>query len=165
MTLIHTALLCEAMPIIEKLKLKKEDRNIYKNDEIILLVSGIGGIRTEECLESFLSINSHKIKKVINIGIAGCSDESVKIGELFCINKTFSDIKTATLSTVDKPVKNIGSLLVDMEAKYFSTICEKYKIEYLIFKVVSDHLDEKIPKKEFVSSLIQKSLDRWIRLI
>ncbi len=163
MTLIHTALLCEAMPIIQRLKLKKISKNFYQKDKIYLLVSGIGEKNTKRVLNDFLY--AHEVKKAINIGIAGCGDKNIAIGDIFCINKTLPNIPSCSLTSVKKPTDKIDTTLVDMEAKFFSEICKKYEIEYIIFKVVSDYLDDTIPKKEFVSSLIQKSLDRWIKLI
>ena len=84
-TLIHTALVAEAKPIIGHFKLKcieKVPFNVYKNDDILLVVSGIGGEKTKSALAYALSL--YEPKTAINIGIAGCSDKSVKIGSLFC---------------------------------------------------------------------------------
>lgn len=163
MKLIHTALLCEAMPIIEKFKLKKTSSDIYKNDDLIVAISGIGEKKTKECLNKIFS--TCKIKKAINIGIAGCKDKSIKLGEIFCINKEFQNIKTTTLTTVKKPTCKIDTTLVDMEARTFMLTCKEKEIDFLVFKVVSDYLDEGIPKKAYVSFLIKKSLDKWIKYI
>ncbi|PID47666.1 MAG: nucleoside phosphorylase [Proteobacteria bacterium] len=163
MKLIHTALLCEAQPIIEKLRLQKMDKNIYNNDEFILTISGIGEEKTKEALNAIFS--SHKIKKAINIGIAGCKDKNIPIGKLFCINEEFENIPKASITSVSKPRKDIKTLLADMETSAFKTKCEKFHVPYLIFKIVSDHLDATIPKKAFVSSLIRESLDKWIKLV
>ncbi len=163
MTLIYTALLCEAMPIVQKIKLQKIAKNLYQNKSVVLLVGGIGEKNTKKSLQDFF--NTHEVKFAINIGIAGCKDKNIKIGELFCINKSFKNIPMTTITSVQKPTKHINTTLADMEAKFFIHECKQRKIEYLVFKIVSDYLDEAIPKKEFVSSLIQKSLDKWIHLV
>jgi poly(3-hydroxyalkanoate) synthetase len=47
-----------------------------------------------------------------------------------------------------------------MEAKYFKYFISNYLNEedIYIFKVVSDHLDDKILSKEFIKQLIRESL-------
>lgn len=169
MILIHTALLSEAQAIIERynLKLIRKNPRIYKNHHLILIVSGIGKVPTLKNVP-FL-FQEFLIDKVINIGIAGCNDLSVSIGELFCTNKNLKDIKHMPLITVDKPQRNStnGKFLFDMEAKYFEQIAKKNLDEkdIYIFKVVSDHLDDTILPKDFVKKLIADKLEEienWI---
>lgn len=163
MTLIHTALLCEAQPIIEKFKLTKIKSNMYKNQNILVAISGIGKKKTNTCLQEVFA--NYKISKAINIGIAGCKDKSVSIGELYCTNADIKGVKRASLSTVSKPTNHINTLLVDMEADGFVSLCKSQKIEHFVLKVVSDYLDDKIPKKAYVTSLVRGCLDKWIGLI
>jgi len=85
--LIHTALLCEAKPIIEHFKMKclqKKPYRIYHKNDILLIISGIGAKNSLLAKEIF---EQNHIKKAVNIGIAGCKDESVPIGTIFCTNK------------------------------------------------------------------------------
>jgi hypothetical protein len=170
MTLIHTALLSEAQSIIETFKLKLVDKNprIYANDNIILVVSGIGITNTQKALKQIFNTNN-KITKAINIGIAGCSEHSVKIGELFVTNRSLDDINYMKLTTVLKPKINLATsnTLYDMEGNFFEDISLQYlnKKNIYIFKVVSDHLDDTILNKEFVKQLIKqnlKSIKKWI---
>lgn len=163
MKLIHTALLCEAMPIIERLKLKKSKKNLYQNGDILVAISGIGRKKTAICMREILS--DFHIDKAVNIGIAGCANKEIKIGELFCINKEFKNIPKTTLVTVDEPTMCIDATLVDMEAEAFERVCTEFGVECVVFKVVSDYLDSKIPQKAFVSRLIKESLDKWIEFI
>jgi nucleoside phosphorylase len=81
-TLIHTALLCEAQPIIQYLKLlkNKDVPNMYENETHILMVSGIGKTATLKALTPIF--NNYPVKKAINIGIAGCQDNTLAIGTL-----------------------------------------------------------------------------------
>jgi nucleoside phosphorylase len=112
---------------------------------------------------------NYTIYKAVNIGIAGCSDTSIPIGQLFCTNQTLKDIPYIQLKTVSKTqtISKEKSCLYDMEASVFANICLKYldKKYIFVFKVVSDYLDDTIPTKEFVKQLIKqniKSLEKWI---
>ena len=160
MILIHTALLCEAQTFIEVLKLKKTNSlpRIYSSEKYILLIGGIGAYNTINGLEYIFS--NYKISKAINIGVAGTSNKSIPIGELFCCNKELKDIKTLKLKTVDKPQEKgdiDNNYLYDMEGKYFLEISCNYLDEndILIFKVLSDYLCLDILPKDFIKRLIK----------
>lgn len=164
MTLIHTALLCEAQPIIETYKLTKViNKKEYKNEKILLIVSGIGEAKTSAVLQHILT--TRPIQKAINIGIAGCKDKNIPIGSLFCANKKLKTIPHATITTVQSPTKEIFTTLVDMEASAFFFTCKDKNIDFFILKVVSDYLDDTIPKKSFVTKLIRDTLPQWKHLI
>lgn len=163
---IHTALLCEAQFIIDKLRLTQDKSftnfKLFKNDDIILTVSGIGKDNTIKCIEELSK--QFIFEKAINYGIAGCCDGSVKIGTLFCTNKLLPNINFGSITTVDTPLEDdegLESLLVDMEAKYFKDEISKICKNIFIFKVVSDYLDTTIPKKSFVIELTKNCFDKW----
>ncbi len=170
-TLIHTALLCEAQSLIDFFKLKMDTTiqnipkysKLYINNEIILIVSGIGKANTLKAL-TFI-FETFEIKKAINLGIVGCGDSSIKIGTLFCTNKLLPNINFTPITTVDKPLEcdaELETLLVDMESKYFIQVSKEHNISNIyIFKVVSDHLDLEIPKKAFVIELMQNTFAKW----
>jgi nucleoside phosphorylase len=169
-TLIHTALFCEAKPIIEYFKmqcLQKKPYRIYNKNDILLIVSGIGAKNSLHVKDIF---EKNHIKKAVNIGIAGCKEESVPIGTLFCTNQRLEGIEYATLCTVDEPLDNkdkLETMLVDMEAKSFLHVSEQFLGDenIFVFKVVSDYLDKTIPSKEFVENLIKNSIKSWERYI
>lgn len=176
-TLIHTALLPEAQFLINFLKLKQDftvqklynipsNMKLFTNDDIILLVSGMGKTNT---LTSLSFVFKHfAIKKAINIGIVGCKDKSIKIGTLFCTTKNCVNVENASITTVDKPLdnkENLKTMLVDMESSHFHEECSKYINEIYILKVVSDHLDITIPKKAFVIELIKNSYKLWKKIL
>ena len=171
MTLIHTALFSEARPVIDFLQLKQYDTKpfkIFKNKNVVLIVSGVGGKNTINALE--LIFSKYKIEKAINIGIAGCKDKNIEIGTLFCTNQNIKNIPYATLTTTHTPVTDYSLLttaLVDMEADYFIKVAKKFLTDddTYIFKIVSDHLDATIPKKEFVNNLIRNSIEKWYSAI
>ena len=169
MILIHTALLCEAQSFIEYYKLKKLNSKIYLNDEIVILISGIGKENTISTLD-YMFLH-YDISIALNIGIAGCNDTSIEIGDLFCTNKKLPNVAFLPLITNDN-VTTISSsdttTLYDMEAQYFEEISLQHLKEdsIYIFKIVSDHLSDKKLAKDFIKSLIakQKILHHFIKL-
>jgi len=169
MILIHTALLCEAQSFIEYYKLKKLNSKIYLNDEIVILISGIGKQNTLSSLDyMFLNYN---ITKAFNIGIAGCNDNTIAIGSLFCTNHKLENIPFLPLLTADTVTtqsSNTSTTLYDMEAKYFQVISAKHlSIDSIfIFKIISDYLSDERLNKDFIKNLIakQKILHQFIKL-
>lgn len=159
MTLIHTALLCEAQTFIEKYKLLKINSKpkIYSNEKLIVTVGGVGKEHTISSLKYIFK--NYSIKKAYNIGVAGCNNTLVNIGELYCTNHKLDGMKHLPLVTNDfvtiQPKLNETSLF-DMEGKYFLNICKNYlkSEDIFILKVVSDHLAVKSLQKEFVKKLI-----------
>ena len=171
-TLIHTALYPEAKPIIQYFNLIQnkiyEPLKIFENDKYILVVCGIGKENTDKILPFIYE--SFQINKAINIGIAGCKDTSVKLGTLFCTNKTLDEIPSTDITTVDIALdseKNLKTTLVDMESQYFLQISQKnLEVENIfVFKVVSDYLSKQIPDKSFVFNSIKKSIPKWENVI
>ena len=165
MILIHTALLCEAMPIIEHFRLnldKDEKFKIYKNGQIWLCVLGVGAKNTTN-LEQILEKNH--FKKIINLGICGCSDKGVKIGEIFCINEKIEGFKTANLECVPSPSVAINAMLCDMESDEFRRICTEFGVSFLIVKIVSDHLNTERISKNFVYNLVKNQIKNIERIL
>jgi len=169
-TLIHVALKHEAKPIIEQFKLQciqTKPFKIYKKDDIALVVCGMGKQNTLHLKEVFKTYN---IKRAINIGIAGCKDKSIAIGSIFCTNRRLEYINYATLTTVNKALdssENLKTTLVDMEAESFTSICKEFLDikDIYILKIVSDHLDTTIPKKEFVWKIIERNLQSISKVV
>ena len=52
-----------------------------------------------------------------------------------------------------------------MESQYFEEIVSFHLEDIYIIKVVSDHLEEQIPKKSFVIQLIQNTFKEWKHLL
>lgn len=170
--LIHTALYPEAKPIIQYFNLIQnksyEPLKIFENNKYILVVSGMGRKKTNDVLSYMFE--QFSIKKIINIGIAGCKDTSIKLGTLFCINHIMENINTTTITTVDRPLTDdveLKTVLVDMEADMFLEVSKTYLDEenIFVFKIVSDYLSDKIPDKSFVYNSIKKSIPKWENVI
>ena len=168
MILIHTALLCEAQSFIEHYKLKKINSNpkIYSNENLLIVISGIGKENTINSLTYIF--NNYIISKAFNIGIAGCNDLKVPISTLFCTNKIIKNIEYTKLISVDSPKiaentileQSKEKILYDMEGNYFfDYIASKLDLKDIyIFKIISDHLDEKILPKDYIKLLIKKNI-------
>lgn len=163
-TLIHTALVAEAKPIIGYFGLTckaKQPFNLYVGEDIVLIASGVGKENTQKALAWALTL--FEPQKCINVGIAGCCDKRIAKGTLFCTSHHDIDIPFASLSSHEKVIENtlhVNTLLVDMEAETFLHSIPK-NTEAYIFKVVSDHLENTIPTKAEVNAWVQKSLKRW----
>ena len=167
-TLIHTALVAEAKPIIGHFGLTckaKQPYNLYENEHIALIVSGMGSQNAKEALAYALSLYAPSV--AINIGIAGCSDTTIAKGTLFCTTHHNLSIPFATCSSHQKAVDgdlHVNTTLVDMEADAFLQALPK-TIEAYVFKVVSDHLETAIPSKADVGDWINKSIKQWEKYV
>ena len=167
-TLIHTALVAEAKPIIGHFKLTckaKQPFNLYENEHIALIVSGMGSQNSKEALLYALSLYEPCV--AINIGIAGCVNRSVAKGTLFCTTHEGLGMPFASCSSYDGAVQkalHVKTTLVDMEADTFLQTVPK-TIKTYVFKVVSDHLEDTIPSKTDVGNWVTKSIKVWEKYV
>ena len=167
-TLIHTALVAEAKPIIGHFGLvchEKQPYNLYVGEDIVLIASGMGSQHTQKALKYALKLYSPQ--KAINIGIAGCTNQAIPKGTLFCTTHSLFDIPFTSLNSHhEKADKHalITSTLVDMEAQTFLEMIPE-GIEKYVFKIVSDHLEPTIPSKADVSAWITKSIKYWSKYV
>ena len=180
--LILTALKAEALPIIEVFRLRKDSKtHLYQNNNISLLITGVGRDKTKERLQNLHQIYSNFDQTiVVNVGIAGGNPDQTEIGELYRVNAIF-DKKTKqcfipdilcrhslvelSLTTVVNSVNKNGdqfSGLVDMEGSVIFQQMSRYvSVHRLVFlKLVSDHMDidDKKPNID-VTGLIAKKVD------
>ena len=165
MKLIHVALFIEAKPFIELFNLKQYDTKpfkIFKNDDFVLIVSGLGKQNTLKALE--LIFENHQITQAFNIGTAGCSDRSILLESLFCTNRDDTILDYLPCTTVDTPQTSTQEkpMLYDMEAYYFLEVSEQYLQEQNIYvlKIVSDHCDDSVFKKEIVYNMIKRNIQK-----
>ena len=157
MKLLHFALLSEAQYFIEKLKLKKISSNpkIYKNNDFLVLIGGVGN-NSQKSLEYVFK--NFLFSKAYNIGVAGSLDKSLNIGDLICLTHKFDGIIYKDFND-----KNI----LDMERAIFFDLSKKYLDEKDIFilKIISDYNDTKSLNKEFVKQLMIKNYKKLIGII
>lgn len=185
MLYIITAIAGEAIPLIHAFKLKKDITytkfDLFKNDEIKLIVTGIGKVKSAIATTYLLvKDNPRSGDHIFNIGVCGSSNENYKIGQIFLINKITDassgknfypeavfkhNLPEDHLITFDKPVKkstmtNLPSCLVDMEASGYyeasSLYFQSHRIH--ILKIVSDYLKGEKLTSAFVQSLMEKSI-------
>lgn len=176
MILITTALRAEARPIIDGLKLKGINKpfGVYANDEYILVITGVG------CIKSATGVgwafgNYDNITGAVNIGTAGGQNigngelliansveyygsNSVQIPDIVCSH----GIKECKCITSDFVVKNRiysqESMLYDMEAYGFMSASGNFLTndKIAVLKVVSDSVDsENLPSQDDIINFIQ----------
>lgn len=165
--LIICAMEKESKTIAQKLNLKEQNKNLFKNENINLLISGIGKQRTAISLTKYLCENS-KPDLIINIGYAGSTD--IKIGEWVNIVKSYNyewdipgeerysflDSGNQELELVEnKDIQKVecysaesfvtktnltGHIAFDMELHSISVIGDMFNIPVMSFKKISDNL-------------------------
>jgi len=165
---IISAFYKEVAPIIKHYNLKKENSpfEIFKNDEIIVIISGIGKLNSAIATTYILS--NYDIDFCINFGIAGSS--KFEVGEIFLINKInknlYPDIlyahpfKETYIECFDEIKTNGNFNLVDMESEGFFKSATKFMpLENIfIIKIVSDNLVCFRPDNNFMDNLISPHL-------
>lgn len=168
--LIHTTSIIEANPIIDFFSLKKLENSflneIYSNDDILLIISGVSKDLIVKSLEYIFE--NYTISKAFDLSIASCSDGSIAIGTLFCTNKFVGGLNFANITTVEKSLETdeyLETLLVDKQAMFFSQICKKNIKDFYILKIVSDYFDENELSNEKIFELINNSISKWKKLI
>lgn len=177
MLIITIALEVEAKPLIEALNLKNlpdKKFKIFKNENIFLIITGIGKINSAIATTYIASMFPNKIKAFLNIGIAGHA--SLHIGQIVFINKIFSlknqflsdlieiDFPSKTLFSVDTPKKDYeDDFVYDMEGVGFLEAALKFTFIDLIYslKIISDNKFSSLEEisKEKVENLINQNLD------
>ena len=165
--LIICAMAKEAKTIAEKLNLNKIEENLYRKNNISLLISGIGKQRTAISLTKYICEND-KPDMVINIGYAGSTD--IQIGKWVNITKSYNyeweipgeekfsflDYGNKELELIEnKDIQKVecysaesfvtktdlkGHLAFDMELHSVVVICDLYNIPVMSLKKISDNL-------------------------
>jgi len=164
---IVMATMLEAKPFIANTPLTKINQSpfpVYRNDHIIVVISGIG--KANAAMAAFHCCKEFSPDIMVNAGAAGAADDSCLLGEVYHITKIIEydrpDFKsgapeihtpeiidgfqTATLATQDRAVvlpdkrKKVSEVaeLVDMEAASVVQACKKQNISCLVFKYVTD---------------------------
>ncbi len=171
MIFIQCALLAEASFLIENYQLSKSTDThftIYENDEIKLIISGIGKLEAAVATTYLLQrYNASKQDKIFNIGTCTSCKEAYNIGELFYIKKLIDfatqkvyhlGFKGEALTCVDRALSSCTAIktpLADMESVGFYLSSRRFiKAEHImIVKIISDKSDDTIPQKEQIKAL------------
>lgn len=178
----------ETQSIIKYLNLKKTtDRpfEAYHNDEVNLVISGVGKINaagaTSYLLKDTLKGVNHS-DYVINLGICGSLNNKFNVGDLVLVNKVVDYEKKRKYYTdilvkhnlKEGSIQSIDTLnvdyefeedLVDMESSAFFQIASKFLNVHQIYvlKVVSDKVNKNQPlerlTKKYIDELIYDKLE------
>lgn len=179
---IHTALPCEAKPLIEAYKLKKDTSinhfAIHKNNNIYLTVTGIGKTAMAAGVAYTQALFADQANPVmLNIGIAGHHCEA--LGSLFLIDKITDGesgrsfypplvftppCPTVSLQTHSKPQTSYpDAALCDMEGSAFYETATRFSTGELChcIKVVSDNAQSPAQQIDvsMATALIQAKID------
>ncbi len=176
MIYLITALDAEARPLIEHYRLKRDlslPYSLYKNDDIVLLVSGMGKTNALMGLSTLLGWRIPKPADILmNIGICGAPSE-YEITEALLIHQIidhekryYPDIlyphsmRETSLLCVDEPQSHNCEFPVDMESSaIFQAASRFFKLHQIAFvKIVSDHFTPQSVTKEGAIELIRSHL-------
>jgi len=173
--LIVSAFYKEVSFLIKHYNLKKENSpfEIFKNDKLIIIISGINKLNS--AIATTYALTKYPVKFAINFGLAGSSIH--KIGEMFLINKINKNLYPDIL--IEHPFKESAILcsdemktdgefkLVDMESEGFFRSATKFlPLENIfIIKVVSDNLVCFRPDDEFLDNLFSPNLEHITNFI
>ncbi|MBW1892379.1 MAG: hypothetical protein JRI91_01605 [Deltaproteobacteria bacterium] len=169
------ATMLEAKPFVTHIPLNKINQKpfpVFKNNNMVLIISGIG--KANAAMAAFHCCKEFSPGIIVNAGAAGATDHSSPLGEFYHITKIIEydrpdlrsgdpeihsprimdDFQTATLATQDKAVifsdkrKKISEVaeLVDMEAASVVQACKKLNVPCAVFKYVTDtpaHTDDR----------------------
>ena len=89
--LFLTALKVEATPIIKRFNLEKDLKTqLFNNNNISLLITGVGKHKTKFRLKSIIALKINWDETIIiNVGIAGGEKNKTNIGSIYLINNFY----------------------------------------------------------------------------
>lgn len=170
MKLIHVALFIEAKPLIQHYNLKQYDTKpfkIFKNDSIVLIVSGVGEANTNNALSQIFE--KYEIHQAFNIGTAASGTKTIALNSLFCTNKRNQKVDFMPCKSVSVPQKELvhEEVLYDMESEFFIKQCEKYldQKEIWVLKIVSDYCEDRVFQKEIVYNMVMQNIEKIAGII
>lgn len=192
MIYVAVALTAEAKPLITYFKLKRDNKikkyQVFKNEEIILIITGSGMIQGAIGTTYVLSsLNIREEDIFINLGICGAVKEIFQEGDIVLCNKITNNgngksfypdmlfkhkFKEGTLESfshvVDRSMESeIKGELVDMEGagiyEAASLFFSQHQIN--IIKIISDYLDSRGITAEKVTHIVENGIlkiDEWL---
>jgi len=183
MIYVITALDAEARPLCEHYRLKRDTSlpyTLYRNEEMVLVVSGIGRMNALMAVSALLGWRIPKEEDIlINIGICGAPLE-YRIGEALLIHQIldgdrryYPDIlythlfRETSIRCVDAPQSVLSDYPVDMESSpIFQAASRFFKLHQIAFlKIVSDHCTPESVTKEGVMEILRSHVDTVDTLI
>jgi len=177
MIYLITALDAEAKPLCDHYRLKRDSSlpyTLYRNDEIVLLVSGIGKANAMMALSALLGWRIPEAGDIlVNIGICGAPSEYT-IGEALLIHQIFEGerhyypdilyshtLREVSLVCIDSPQSIVRDYPVDMESgAVFQAASRFFKLHQIAFiKIVSDHFTPENVTKEGAMELVRSHVN------
>ncbi len=190
--IIHTALLCEARPLIDYYRLKKDfdykKFDVFRNNDLILIVSGIGRLKATVAVTHILTrMPEHSNVIILNIGIAGTTNLEHGIGHSFLINKIIDfntrrayypdilfqhDMPEISVATFDQIVTDNATTgnysgLVDMESAGVAAAVTTFTgpHQMVFYKIISDYLEVEHLSADSVSQMVAGQLAEICNLV
>lgn len=177
MTYIFCAFEAEARALIDKYKLSKDQSGPFTRfhaSHINLFISGMGQEKATICAEFVKEhFPIHPTKdSFINLGICG-AHKRFAIGELLEVETLYFDQFTFTLKTSGHTLQAVSCKtvltpvstcpdedIVEMEAGAFiQVLSDAFSPEHFhVLKLVSDHCEPIVMKKQWIISLFQQQL-------
>lgn len=176
MIYLITALDAEARVLVDHYRLKRDTSlpyTLYRNDEIVLLVSGMGKSNAMMAVSALLGWRIPTSDDcIVNVGICG-APAAYSIGEALLIHQIIEgdrhyypdilythSLHESSLLCVDTPQSDACSCPVDMESSaVFQSASRFFKLHQMAFiKIVSDHCKPENVTKEGVIELIRSNL-------
>lgn len=147
---------------------------VFKGEDGLLLISGEGIQMTTIRLTAVLTYFSHKIDRVLNLGIAGGITDTLELNQIYGIRKVFHqfhnkgcypgfeckethsrfDCVTALDRLYDqKYAESLSQLasIVDRELWAIGSVCREFNLPFKSYKLISDIIGKRTDKKEIVS--------------
>jgi hypothetical protein len=185
MIYILTAMYYEAKPIISHLGLKRDNDikrfQVFRNDEVALIISGVGMISSSIAATYLLTqYNVKPTDLFLNVGVCGTTNRGIKLGDVFLCHKIINHdskktfypdmlfkhpFKEGVLESFSKVVTkdmtaDIKGDLVDMEGagacEAAFTFLPPHQINCI--KIVSDYLEVSHIKPEEISDIVNKNI-------
>lgn len=172
---IVIATMLEAKPFVTEMPLEKIEKkpfNAYHQNNIFLIISGIG--KANAAMATFYGCHTYSPDIIVNVGAAGAAGDAFPLGEFYHICEIteydrpdfrkgapffykplqMKGFKTARVATQDQPVlhpekrKEISRIadLVEMEAASVMQAANKFSTPCVFFKYVTDtaeHTEDK----------------------
>lgn len=176
MTYISCAFETEARALIDFYKLDKRSDLSYKlffNENILLIISGMGQNKAKEAIE-FLLLNYPNKQDDIFLNLGVCAGQKkFEVGDLVQIKQLHSIDESHKLSSINKGIAEVSCFssevavsgscsqdIAEMEANSIYSIIQKYflvkNISFL--KIVSDNFNPIKFSKEFIINLTKQNI-------
>lgn len=147
----------EAQGVINLFDLKRVTPNLFENDSLSCLITGEGPFEAATAVASQLSKKSYV--RVLNLGIAGALDKSLKLGEIYPVRSVYlvvsaspqfksfqsynqgldciTSFERILSSEKTLPLSGLGAL-VDREAWGVAMATKSHGVSFESYKLVSD---------------------------